>query len=53
MPERSALRYLDWVRQSSGFALIGLVVAWTLFDKIFDPIFLFALHVLYAGVHSG
>lgn len=53
MPESTALRYLDWVRQSGSFALIGLVVAWTLFDKIFDPIFLFALHVLYAGIHNG
>lgn len=53
MPESAALRYLDWVRQTSGYALIGLVVAWTLFDKIFDPIFLFALHVLYAGVRNG
>jgi Zn-dependent protease len=53
MPESTALRYLDWVRQSSGYALIGLVVAWTLFDKIFDPIFLFALHLLYTGVRNG
>jgi len=53
MPESTALRYLDWVRQSSGFALIGLVVAWTLFDRIFEPIFAFAVHALYAGVRTA
>ena len=53
MPEGAARRYLDWVRQSSNFALIGLVIAWTLFDRIFQPIFLFALRSLYSGVHNG
>ena len=50
MPENLALKYLDFVRQSSGYALIGIVIAWQLFDRIFQPVFLFALHVLYAGV---
>src|SRR5579863_7774832 len=53
MPEGVARRYLDWVKHSSNFALIGLVIAWTLFDRIFQPIFLFALRSLYAGVHNG
>jgi Zn-dependent protease len=53
MPEDAARRYLDWVRHSSNFALVGLVIAWSLFDRIFRPIFLFALHTLYAGVRSG
>jgi Zn-dependent protease len=53
MPEGAARRYLDWVRHSSNFGLIGLVIAWTLFDRIFQPIFLFALRSLYAGVHNG
>jgi Zn-dependent protease len=50
MSENAALKYLDFVRQSSGYALIGIVVAWQLFDRIFQPVFLFALHVLYAGI---
>src|SRR5579871_73569 len=53
MPEDTARRYLDWLKQSSNFALLGLVVAWTLFDKIFDPIFAFALRSLYSGIHNG
>jgi len=50
MPENTAHRYLDLVRRASGYALIGIVIAWRLFDEIFQPVFLFALHVLYAGV---
>jgi Zn-dependent protease len=53
MPESAAVRYLDWVRRSGSYALIGLLIAWRVFDEIFQPIFFFALHVLYIGVHSG
>ena len=53
MPDSVAARYLEWVRESRNFGLIGLVIAWTLFDRIFEPIFFFALHTLYAGVHNG
>ncbi len=53
MPNGAALRYIDWIRRSGSFALIGLVVAWNLFDRIFQPVLFFALHVLYAGVRNG
>lgn len=53
MPESAARRYLTWVRQSGSFALIGLLVAWKLFDEIFQPVFSFALHVLYSGLHNS
>jgi Zn-dependent protease len=53
MPEGLAVRYLGWVRRSGSFALIGLVIAWQLFDKIFQPVLFFALHVLYGGLHNG
>jgi Zn-dependent protease len=53
MPDALAVRYLDWLRQSRNFGLLGLVIAWTLFDRIFQPIFFFALHALYAGVQNG
>lgn len=49
MPENLALKYLDLVKQTSGYALIGIVIVWQLFDRIFQPVFLFALHVLYLG----
>jgi Zn-dependent protease len=53
MPDRAAQRYMDWLRKSRNFALLGLIIAWSLFDKIFQPVFFFALRTLYAGVHGG
>ena len=51
MPESAAHRYLDWMRRSGSYAMIGLLIAWQLFDKIFQPVFFFALRVLYSGIH--
>ncbi len=31
------------------YSIIGLIIAWQLFDYIFDPIHLFALNILYPG----
>jgi Zn-dependent protease len=53
MPEGVARRYIDWIQHSRNFALLGLIVAWSLFDRLFQPIFFFAVRTLYAGVHSG
>jgi Zn-dependent protease len=53
MPEGVAQRYIDWVQHSRNFALLGLIIAWSLFDRIFQPVFSFALRTLYAGVHNG
>jgi Zn-dependent protease len=53
MPENAAQRYIDWVQHSRNFALLGLIIAWSLFDRIFQPVFFYALHTLYAGIHVG
>jgi Zn-dependent protease len=53
MPESAALRYLDWVRRSGSYAMLGVLIAWRLFDEIFQPIFSFALHILYTGIGSS
>jgi Zn-dependent protease len=53
MPDGLAHRYLGWVNQSRNFAMLGLLVAWSLYNRIFQAVFLFALHTLYAGVHSS
>ncbi len=52
MKERTALRFLDWT-QHGGFGLLGLIVAWALFGKIFGSIFSLALNVLYPGAGYG
>ncbi len=52
MPESAALKFLNWTR-SGGFALLGLLVAWKLFDKVFGLIFTLALNLLYPGAGYG
>lgn len=37
----------------SGFALIGILLAWRLLDYIFDPIFLFLVNALHPEAHYG
>jgi Zn-dependent protease len=48
MSESAALKFVDWSR-SQGFGMIGLLLAWYVYDKIFPSIFHFALAVLYPG----
>jgi len=52
MSERTALRFLEFIRQP-GFQMVGMMAAWLLFDKLFDPIFTLALNLLYPGSHYG
>jgi len=48
MPVDTARRYLHWVSQS-GFAFLGLFLAWTLFGRVFDTVYDLALRLLYLG----
>ena len=48
MSEGTALRFVNWSR-SQGFGMIGLLLAWYAYDKIFPFIFRFALAALYPG----
>ena len=52
MNERTALRFLDFIRDPT-FSMMGIIAAWYLFDKLFDPIFTFALNMLYPGAGYG
>jgi Zn-dependent protease len=52
MSENAALRFLHWTR-TSGFGMAGMLLAWVLYDKIFDFIFRVALAALYPGSHWG
>jgi Zn-dependent protease len=53
MPDAVGRRYLDFIQHSRNFSLLGLVIAWTLYDRIFQVIFIFALRALYSGVHGN
>jgi Zn-dependent protease len=52
MNEKTALRFLEFIRDPT-FSMAGIVAAWFLFDKLFSPIFTFALNVLYPGAGYG
>lgn len=49
--EDAARRFQDFGLRMRGFSMIGLLIAWRIFDPVFDPVFLFSLRVLY-GLHS-
>jgi len=48
MNQRMALRFLDFA-QAQGFAFLGLLVAWVVYQKAFVYIFSIALIALYSG----
>jgi Zn-dependent protease len=52
MNGETALRFLNWSR-TQGFGMIGLILAWYVYDKMFPYIFRFALAALYPGSHWG
>ena len=52
MSDRAAMRFVSWTR-SQGFGMAGLMLAWVLYDRIFDTIFRVALAALYPGSHWG
>lgn len=52
MNEGTALRFQHWIR-TQGFGMLGLIVAWYAYDKLFPYIFRFALAMLYPGSAWG
>lgn len=50
LPEDKAFAYLQFIN-NPGFAFIGLVLAWKLFDLLFNPLHLFFINLLYPGMH--
>ena len=51
--EDGARRFQEFGSQMRGFSMIGLLIAWQVFDPMFDPVFTFALRVLYPGYGYG
>ena len=48
-----ARRYQELLMLSSGFGMIGLFIAWEVFDVVFSPIFWMAMNLIYPGVTYG
>jgi Zn-dependent protease len=51
MPERLGLAFLRFTADPT-FNMIGIVAAWMVFPRIFEPIFSFAIGALYPGVYG-
>lgn len=51
--ESGAQRFQEIGAQMRGFSMIGLIIAWKVFDPMFEPIFTFALRALYPGTQYG
>lgn len=53
LSENAAQKLMDWRDQMGPYQMIGLLIAWKVFDSLFSPIFLVALHILYPGEVFG
>jgi Zn-dependent protease len=52
MSEEKARRFMDWTTRT-GLGFAGILLAWFVYDKIFDYIFRWALMLLYPGYSWG
>lgn len=46
-------RYQDFIWRNPAIGWIGLIIAWQVFDKVFQPLFIAAINLLYPGVSYG
>ncbi len=51
--DETARRYQHFLTSSQSLGMMGLIVAWQLFDVVFDPVFWTVLNVIYPGVTYG
>ena len=50
LSRRMSARYQDIMWSTPMIGLLGILIAWRLFDHVFDPIFLAAVNLVYPGV---
>jgi len=51
--ERATARYQQLLWGQPGLSMIGMLIAWQLFDYVYHPVFLLCVNLLYPGVHYG
>jgi hypothetical protein len=49
MGRESGLKFMEFANQPA-LGFIGIILAWNLFDYIFDPIHLLSINLLYPGL---
>lgn len=50
MPDHMVKKYQDFIWSHPQVTWIGIIIAWQVFDKLFDPVFTMAISHLYPGV---
>lgn len=53
LDDTSTRRYQQFIWGQPAFAWIGILVAWQIFPSLFQPLWLFAVNLVYPGVHYG
>ena len=53
LPERAMAAYRSILSSRPGLAWIGIILAWMIFDRVFPPIWLAAVNLLYPGTGYG
>ncbi len=53
MQHRTAVRYQEFLMRNRGLAIVGIIIAWQVFDRVFQPVWLAAVNLLYQGVTYG
>ena len=53
LPADTASRFQELGQRIGGLSMIGILLAWQVFDPIFDPVFTLALRALYPGMGYG
>lgn len=46
-------RYQDFLARNPGLGWIGILIAWQVFDRVFQPVFLVAVNLLHPGAGYG
>ncbi|MDH3497271.1 MAG: site-2 protease family protein [Gemmatimonadota bacterium] len=53
LSDRATEKYQQFLWNQPGLAWIGILIAWQVFDQIFNPLFLLVVNLLYPGVRYG
>jgi Zn-dependent protease len=51
LSEEASHRYLEALWNNPGARLVGILIAWQIFNPIFHPVFTLSLNLLYPGSH--
>lgn len=53
LPHSVAERYVQWLHTNAALGMVGMLVAWRVMDFTFQPLFIFALNLLYPDARYG